>query len=115
VIHHAGLFSPVRAALKSRPSSSARDASSAEWVEAFCDMVRPALWALEKGQITSGVGPFLRARMRERRCHTGLEEFPVRYDKATRAQSIRGRMELRGGLYVPARARSRPIRWPQKS
>jgi predicted phage terminase large subunit-like protein len=65
---------------------------------------RPALWALEKGQITSGVGPFLRARMRERRCHTGLEEFPVRYDKATRAQSIRGRMELRGGLYVPAKA-----------
>src|SRR6516165_9597165 len=45
-----------------------RKASSAEWVEAFCDMVqrwRPALWALEKGQITSGVGPFLRTRMRE--------------------------------------------------
>jgi len=41
--------------------------------------------------------------MRERRCHTGLEEFPVRYDKAVRAQSIRCRMEL-DGLYVPARA-----------
>jgi len=84
-----------------------RKTSSAEWVEAFCDMVqrwRPALWALEKGQITSGVGPFLRTRMRERRCHTGLEEFPVRHDKAVRAQSIRGRMELRGGLYVPAKA-----------
>ena len=40
----------------------------------------------------------------ERRCHTGLEEFPVRHDKAVRAQSIRARMELRGGLYVPAKA-----------
>jgi hypothetical protein len=42
--------------------------------------------------------------MRERRCHTGLEEFLVRHDKMTRAQSIRGRLELRGGLYVPAKA-----------
>jgi hypothetical protein len=31
------------------------------------------------------------------------EQFPTRHDKAVRAQSIRGRMEL-DGLYVPARA-----------
>jgi hypothetical protein len=76
-----------------------RQESSSVWVESFCDMVqrwRPALWALEKGQITSGIRPFLKTRMRKRRCHTGLEEFPVRHDKAVRAQSIRGRMELRG-------------------
>jgi predicted phage terminase large subunit-like protein len=83
-----------------------RQASSADWVDSFCDLVQkwhPAFWSLEKGQITAGVGPFLRQRMRERKAYTSIEEFPVRYDKAVRAQSIRGRAELRG-VYYPARA-----------
>jgi hypothetical protein len=43
------------------------------------------------------------ARERERQAYTKREQFPTRHDKAVRAQSIRGRMEL-DGLYVPARA-----------
>jgi predicted phage terminase large subunit-like protein len=80
--------------------------SSNVWIEAWCDLVtkwKPAFWAEEKSQITSGVGPFITARARERQAYTSREQFPTRHDKAVRAQSIRGRMEL-DGLYVPARA-----------
>jgi predicted phage terminase large subunit-like protein len=80
--------------------------SSNVWIEAWCDLVtkwKPAFWAEEKTQITSGVGPFITARARERQAYTKREQFPTRHDKAVRAQSIRGRMEL-DGLYVPARA-----------
>jgi predicted phage terminase large subunit-like protein len=80
--------------------------SSNVWIEAYCDLIqkwRPSFWAEEKTQITSGVGPFITARARERQAYTSREQFPTRHDKAVRAQSIRGRMEL-DGLYVPARA-----------
>ncbi len=80
-----------------------KQASSDQWVEAFCDMVleyRPSAWAEETGQIKSGVGPFLEARMRKRKAYVVREAFPTRGDKAIRAQSIRGRMAL-DGLYVP--------------
>jgi predicted phage terminase large subunit-like protein len=80
--------------------------SSNVWIEAWCDLVtkwKPAFWAEEKTQITSGVGPFITVRARERQAYTQREQFPTRHDKAVRAQSIRGRMEL-DGLYVPARA-----------
>ncbi len=83
-----------------------RQASSDQWVEAFCDMViqwKPIGWAEENGQIKSGVGPFLQRRMRERRAFVARESFPTRGDKAVRAQSIRGRMAL-DGLYVPVDA-----------
>jgi predicted phage terminase large subunit-like protein len=83
-----------------------RQASSNVWIEAWCDLVtkwKPAFWAEEKTQITSGVGPYLKARAIERRAYTCREQFPTRGGKAVRAQSIRGRMEL-GGLYVPAAA-----------
>jgi len=59
--------------------------------------------AEEKTQITSGVGPFIRTRSIERHAYTCREQFPTRGDKAIRAQSIRGRMELIG-LYLPAGA-----------
>jgi hypothetical protein len=39
--------------------------SSDVWIEAWCDLVKkwkPARWAEEQGQITSGVGPFLQRR-----------------------------------------------------
>lgn len=74
-------------------------ASSDVWVEAFCDLVlkwRPLAWAEENGQIKAGVGPFLERRMRERSAHTSRRQFPTRGDKATRAQSIIGRMALDG-------------------
>lgn len=57
-------------------------------------------WAVEKGQINSSVGPFLRQRQLARQSFVTMEEFPTRGDKAVRAQSIRGRM-AHGGLYIP--------------
>jgi predicted phage terminase large subunit-like protein len=77
-----------------------------EWIEAFCDLVlewKPTWWAEEKTQITSGVGPYIDRRQRERKALVYREQFPTRGDKAVRAQSIRGRMALEG-LYVPAHA-----------
>jgi predicted phage terminase large subunit-like protein len=76
-----------------------KQASSDEWVEAYCDLVRkwkPMGWAEESGQIKSGVGPFLLKRARERQAYTVREQFPTRHDKAVRAQSIRGRMAMQG-------------------
>jgi predicted phage terminase large subunit-like protein len=81
-------------------------ASSNVWIESYCDLVtrwKPQFWAEEKTQITSGVGPFISTRSIERRAYTNRVQFPTRGDKAIRAQSIRGRMELLG-LYVPAGA-----------
>ena len=80
--------------------------SAEKWIETFCDLVRqwkPIGWAEEQGQIRAGVGPFLERRMRERQAYVARAQFPTRGDKAVRAQSIRGRMEL-DGLYVPTRA-----------
>ena len=85
-------------------------ASSHVWIEVFCDLVkkwRPSFWAEEKTQITSGLDPFIKARCIERSAWVSRETFPTRYDKAVRAQSIRGRMEL-CGLYVPAAAKWLP-------
>jgi predicted phage terminase large subunit-like protein len=76
-----------------------RQAAADEWVEAWCDLVRkwkPMGWAEETGQIRSGVGPFLDKRAAERRAYCVREQFPTRGDKAVRAQSIRGRMAMKG-------------------
>src|SRR5262245_17739353 len=46
--------------------------SSNVWIEAWCDLVtkwKPAFWAEEKTQITSGVGPFITARARARQAY----------------------------------------------
>lgn len=83
-----------------------KQAASDEWVEAFCDLVlkwKPIGWAIEKGQIASGIGPYLERRKRERRAWVAMQAFPTRGDKAVRAQSIRGYM-AHHGLYVPHRA-----------
>jgi predicted phage terminase large subunit-like protein len=83
-----------------------KQASSDEWVEAFCSLVKqwkPREWAEEQGQIKAGVGPFLERMQRERQAYVYRSEFPTRGDKAIRAQSIRGRMAL-DGLYVPQSA-----------
>ena len=79
---------------------------SAEWIDAWCDLVRlwkPIEWAEEGGQINASVGPFLERTALERKAYTVRRQFPSRHDKAVRAQSIRGRMAMRG-LYVPADA-----------
>ena len=83
-----------------------KQASSDVWVESFCDLVRkwkPMGWAFESGQITSGVGPFLERRMRERRTYVARTNFPTRGDKAVRAQSFRGYIASHG-LHVARRA-----------
>ena len=83
-----------------------KQSSSDEWVERLCDLIlkwKPMEWALEKGQITSGVGPYLDRRQTERRAYCVKTAFPTRGDKAVRAQSCRGYIE-RHGLYVPAHA-----------
>lgn len=77
-------------------------ASSDKWVDAFCDLVlkwRPIGWAEETGQIKSGVGPFLLRRQLETGAYVGREAFPTRGDKAIRAQSIRGRIAMKGLRY----------------
>jgi predicted phage terminase large subunit-like protein len=77
-----------------------RSQSSSEiWIEAFCDLVarwKPIGWAEETGQIKSGVGPFLVKRMLERKAFVYREAFATRGDKAVRAQSIRGRIAMKG-------------------
>jgi predicted phage terminase large subunit-like protein len=83
-----------------------KQASSDQWVEALCDMIqtwKPVGWAEETGQIKSGVGPFLVKRLRERKLYVVRQQFPTRGDKATRAQSIRGRMAM-DGLFIPFHA-----------
>lgn len=73
--------------------------SSDVWVEAFCDLVlkwHPIGWAEEGGQIKASVGPFLHRRQLEREAYVAKEMFPTRADKAVRAQSIRGRIAMKG-------------------
>lgn len=79
-----------------------KQASSDEWVDAWCDLVRkwrPMAWAEEQGQIRAGIGPFLDKRARERQAYCYREQFPTRGDKSVRAQSIRARMSM-DGLYI---------------
>ncbi len=76
------------------------------WIDVLCDLVlrwKPIEWGEESGQIASGVGPFIKRRQIERDAYVYRRQFPQKYDKGVRAQSIRGRMAL-SGLYVPANA-----------
>lgn len=73
------------------------------WVEHFCDIIRrwkPMGWAVEKGQLHAGLGPFITKRMRERQTYVAFADFPTRTNKAQRCQSIIGRMAM-NGLYCP--------------
>lgn len=83
-----------------------KQASSDKWVDGWCDLVllwKPVEAAEETGQIKGAVGPFLVRRAIERGAYCSRRQFPTRGDKAIRAQSIRGRMAMRG-LNVPADA-----------
>ena len=71
-------------------------ADSMAWVESAIDLMEkwePIGWAEENGQILKSIGPFLAKRMQERRVYTARFQFTSSSDKATRAQSIRGRIQ----------------------
>ena len=89
--------------------------SSDVWIEAWCDLVkkwRPSFWAEERGQIISGVGPFLQRRAIERHAYTRREQFPSRGDKAVRARSISGRMAIARPLCAACRLAGRAFGFP---
>lgn len=76
-----------------------------EVVEHMLDLAkkyRPVSWWAEKGHISSSIGPFLSKRMVERNIYFPLEEVTSSRDKATRAQSIKARMNQRK-VFFPAR------------
>jgi hypothetical protein len=53
--------------------------------EAWRDLVcrwKPLFWAEERGQIVSGIGPYLQRRAIERKAYTAREQFVSRGDKA---------------------------------
>lgn len=63
----------------------------------------PLNWWAEKGHISKSLGPFLRDRMMEEQVYGCIEEVTPSKDKMTRAQSIRGMMQM-GLVYLPAKA-----------
>jgi predicted phage terminase large subunit-like protein len=81
--------------------------SSDVWVESALDLMekwRPIMWAEENAQIEKGVGPFLTKRQMERGLYFCYrKQFASALNKATKAQSIRGRMAM-GKVYFPKRA-----------
>ena len=81
-------------------------ASTNDWVEAFCQIVlkwKPLFWGEESGQILSSVGPYLTRRQQELSAYVARERFASKADKAVRARSIQGRMQMRG-LAIPKHA-----------
>jgi len=89
-----------------------KQASSDEWVEAFCSLVKewkPREWAEEQGQIKAGVGPFIERMQRERQAFVYRRTFPTRGDKAVRARKDRLEGRERRGQSTSMRAkRSNP-------
>jgi len=64
--------------------------------EIVIDLLRnnPMVCWGEKGQIAKSIGPFLRKRMKEKKCWTIIEEEAPTIDKLSRSRSIRGRMNM---------------------
>lgn len=56
---------------------------------------RPIEWWAERGHISASIGPFLSKRMVERNVFLPITEVTSNRDKATRAQSMKGRMNQR--------------------
>jgi hypothetical protein len=61
----------------------------------------PLVIVTEAGQIRNAIGPFLKERMHQRKIYRAVETIPSRHSKEIRAQSIAGRMAVRG-LFLPA-------------
>jgi predicted phage terminase large subunit-like protein len=77
-----------------------------ESVDRLLDFVRdykPMVVVTESGQLKNALAPWLKKRMEQRRVYVAIETIPSRHDKEIRAQSIRGRMAVRG-LYLPSHA-----------
>ena len=75
-------------------------------VDQLLDMVRdwrPMVVVAEAGGLKNAIGPFLKERMNQRKIYTAVETIPSRHVKEIRAQSIAGRMAVRG-LFLPAHA-----------
>jgi predicted phage terminase large subunit-like protein len=76
-------------------------------VERMLDLARgqhkPLLWWAEKGHISKSIGPFLRKRMTETGTYINIREVTPVADKATRAQSIAGRVAM-GKVFFPQSA-----------
>lgn len=76
------------------------------WIDAFLDLVKkhkPIQWAEEQGQIIKSLDPFINKRSQERSIYVAREQFTSLTDKASRAQSIRGRMAM-GKVKFPRNA-----------
>lgn len=84
-----------------------RDRVSPEvWADMVCDKIlkwRPIELIGERGVIARSVGPFLVKRQQERNAYCVHKLFTPTADKATRAQSIRGRL-AQGKVYIPVGA-----------
>lgn len=65
--------------------------------------MKPLVWWAEKGHISKSIGPFLRRRMLETNTFMNVREVTPIGDKATRAQSMVGRVAM-GKLYFPKEA-----------
>lgn len=80
--------------------------SSDVWIEEFLRLVKrykPLQWEEESGQILKSLDPFIIRRMREEKVYCFRKQVTSTSDKATRAQSIRGRMAM-GKVYFPRNA-----------
>jgi predicted phage terminase large subunit-like protein len=80
------------------------------WVDTLLDMAsRHSVldWAEERGQIEKSIGPFIKRRMKERNIFFNQRQFSSTADKATRAQSFRGRLS-QGKVFFPRHASWRP-------
>ena len=67
------------------------------WLESACDLLKlhaPATWFEEKGAIQKSVEPFLVKRMRERKAYVKRDGLPADRNKAARARSMQGRVQM---------------------
>ena len=82
-----------------------RDQSHTDvWIESAIDLMklwRPVRWFEENSVINKSVGPFLVRRMRERGAFIPRTPVSVAANKAARARSIQGRVQM-GMLHVPS-------------
>jgi len=76
------------------------------WVESAIDLMKtwqPVRWFEENSVINKSIGPFLVQRMRERRAFIPRSPVAVATNKAARARSIQGRIQM-GMVHVPSDA-----------
>ena len=73
------------------------------WIEEGCKLLalhKPSCWYEERGAIQKSVEPFLVKSMRERKTYVRREGIPSDRNKAARARSMQGRVQM-GMLHIP--------------